>query len=164
MIEQSNFKKLRVFGSMILGKTAVLMAQMQSGKFASSTRAGVFAAVNGGTAEVITASRTLTVEDSGKTFALSAAATLTLPSLASAPGFKATFINTVDGLYTVSSADGAVMQGLLMGLSTGGAVLNKTNVNFSGASLRGDRVDVNAVGGIWSVSGAGQATTSFTST
>jgi hypothetical protein len=110
--------------------------------------------------ETITGAQTLTAEDSGKTFILSAAAgaAVSLPAVTSAKGFKAKFI--IGSAFATTAwtvvATTAVINGGVDVNSTYVACANKATINFSAsAETIGDFVELECNGVNWFINGVG---------
>jgi len=119
--------------------------------------------------ETIADATTLTIEDSGKMFILSAAAgaAITLPAVATSAGFSARF--TVGAAFATSDwtivAATSVIQGAVIVNSTHVAGSNENTISFVySAESIGDYVDLWCDGTNWYVFGSGVSTGSITLT
>ena len=174
MIEQSSYKKLRVFGRLILGKAGNLQAQKANGRFATQTKASRFTAINNGVGEILLAASTLTAEDSGKTLLLGHATgfTTTLPVLADSIGFKCKFIVSVaptSGNDVLLAADTDLISGILddaEAATVAESVILADQINIVASSaLVGTWVTLeNPAGTAWYVNGFSTLAASITAT
>jgi len=117
----------------------------------------------------ITAGKTLTSADNGKTFILSDAASgdITLPAVASSAGFKIKVICgfAITSASAVISAEGDNMEGAMMVASTVVDVDNVDQINFvQTAENIGDWVTVTGDGTYWYVDGRALTTGALTTT
>lgn len=125
---------------------------------------------NGASAvEAITAGKTLTSADNGKTFILSDAASgdITLPAVATNAGFKCKVICgfAITSASAVISAEGDNMEGAMMVASTVVDVPNVDQINFiQSAENIGDWVTVASDGTYWYVDGRALSTGALTTT
>jgi hypothetical protein len=126
-------------------------------------------AVGSGQIETITAGKTLTSDDNGKTFILGDAApgTITLPAVASNAGFFCKVIVgfdlTTNGV--VASTDGDDMEGALMVASTVVAVDAADQINFvQSADNIGDWATFFSDGTYWYVDGRALSSGGMTAT
>jgi len=118
--------------------------------------------------ESVTAGRTLTVADHGKTFFLGDAASgnITLPDV-TLTGFNVKVICgfTITTASAVLSAEGDNISGVLTVNGALVGALVEDQINFIGsAALLGDWVELTSTGAAWVVSGQGSAAGSITAT
>ena len=125
-------------------------------------------AVGSGQVEEITAGKTLTADDNGKTFILADAApgTITLPAVTNT-GFRCKvivgFAITSDGV--LASAEGGNMEGAMMVASTVVDVAAAGQINFvDTAENLGDWASVFSDGTYWYVDGRALTTAAITAT
>ena len=169
MIEQSSFKKVRVYSRMILGKVAALEVQRANGKFTSSSRVGNFNMVNAGNVLALSAAQTLTREDSGKHVLLDLAGgfTVTLPPLEAGLKFKFTVITAPTTAYIVDSAEGDNMHGMILNRAgvAGVAGSAEDQLNFvASQAIVGDTVDMSCDGTSWYFTGWANVAAGITAT
>ncbi|MBT8449022.1 MAG: hypothetical protein KJO69_05000 [Gammaproteobacteria bacterium] len=122
-----------------------------------------------GSVEAITAGKTLTAADNGKTFILSDAASgdITLPAVASSAGFKIKVICgfAITSASAVISAEGDNIEGALMVASTVVDVNAADQLNFiQTAENIGDWVTVESDGTYWYADGRALTTGAITAT
>ena len=169
MIEQSSFKKARVFSKLILGKVAVVQVQRANGKFASSTRVGNFNIANGGTVLALAAAQTLTREDSGKhvTLNLAGGFTVTLPALESGLRFRFSVGIAPTTAYIIDSAEGDNISGMILNRAgvAGVAAAAEDQINFVASQAKiGDSIELVCDGTIWYVTGWADVAAGITAT
>ena len=169
MIEQSSFKKLRVFTKLILGKTAALEVQKANGDFASSSRAGNFNIANSGTVLVLAAAKTLTREDSGKLITLDLAGgfTVTLPALEAGLRFRFSVATAPTTAYIIDSSEGDNISGMILNRAgvAGVAADAEDKINFvASQAIVGDSIEMVCDGTIWYVTGWADVAAGITAT
>ena len=126
-------------------------------------------AVGSGRIETITAGKTLTEKDNGKTFILGDAApgTITLPAVASSAGFYCKVVCGFDitSNGVLASAEGDNIEGALMVASTVVDVNAADQLNFvNTADNIGDWVSVECDGTYWYADGRALSTGGITAT
>lgn len=117
----------------------------------------------------VTAGRTLTAADNGKTFILGDAApgTITLPAVASTAGFKCKVICGFDltSNGVVASAEGSNLEGAVMVASAVVTVASDDQINFvNSADNIGDWATFRSDGSQWYVDGRTLTTAAMTAT
>jgi hypothetical protein len=119
--------------------------------------------------EVVTGAQTLTVEDSGKTFILRAAAgaAIALPAVTAAIGFKAKFITGLAFAttnFTIVSTTNVIQGGAIVN-STYVPAVNENTISFvATAETVGDVIELECDGTNWYANGVGALAGSITFT
>lgn len=118
--------------------------------------------------EKISAAKTLTAADSGKTFWLDAAAgaTVTLPALKDGLNFKFVVAsNFATSNWVIDSAEGDNIEGSLVVAGAAVVAGAEDQINFvNSAETKGDFVQLECNGSLWFVSGVGALSGSITVT